>query len=37
MFNNYHISIKAEPNQEARSLADEVIKRIREKSRDVMR
>ncbi|MCJ7454976.1 MAG: phage tail tape measure protein [Wolbachia endosymbiont of Homalodisca vitripennis] len=34
--NNYHISIKAEPNQDVRSLADEVIKRIREKSRDVM-
>ncbi|MDR2609582.1 MAG: phage tail tape measure protein [Rickettsiales bacterium] len=34
--NNYHINIKAEPNQDVRSLADEVIKRIREKSRDVM-
>ncbi|MDV6249245.1 phage tail tape measure protein, partial [Wolbachia endosymbiont of Zaprionus taronus] len=34
--NNYHISIKAEPNQDVRSLANEVIKRIREKSRDVM-
>lgn len=34
--NNYTISIKAEPNQDVRSLADEVIKRIREKSRDVM-
>nr|WP_320109887.1 hypothetical protein [Wolbachia endosymbiont (group B) of Ischnura elegans] len=34
--NNYTISIKAEPNQDIRSLADEVIKRIREKSRDVM-
>lgn len=29
--NNYTISIKAEPNQDVRSLADEVIKRIREK------
>ncbi len=34
--NNYTISIKAEPNQDVRSLADEVIKRIREKSRDVL-
>ncbi|OJH31507.1 Phage-related minor tail protein [Wolbachia endosymbiont of Armadillidium vulgare] len=34
--NNYTISIKAEPNQDIRNLADEVIKRIREKSRDVM-
>lgn len=34
--NNYHISIKSEPNQDVRSLADEVIKRIREKSRDVL-
>ncbi|MDX5496642.1 MAG: phage tail tape measure protein [Wolbachia endosymbiont of Nomada fabriciana] len=34
--NNYTISIKAEPNQDIRSLADEVIKRIREKSRDVL-
>ncbi|WP_065094564.1 phage tail tape measure protein [Wolbachia endosymbiont of Nomada panzeri] len=34
--NNYTISIKAEPNQDVRSLADEIIKRIREKSRDVM-
>ncbi len=34
--NNYTISIKAEQNQDVRSLADEVIKRIREKSRDVM-
>ncbi|WP_395463387.1 phage tail tape measure protein [Wolbachia endosymbiont of Cantharis cryptica] len=34
--NNYHIIIKAEPKQDIRSLADEVIKRIREKSRDVM-
>nr|WP_241654226.1 phage tail tape measure protein [Wolbachia endosymbiont of Laodelphax striatellus] len=33
--NNYTISIKAEPNQDVHSLADEVIKRIREKSRDV--
>ncbi|MCM1002568.1 phage tail tape measure protein, partial [Wolbachia pipientis] len=32
----FNISIKAEPNQDVRSLADEVIKRIREKSRDVM-
>nr|WP_319606936.1 phage tail tape measure protein [Wolbachia endosymbiont (group A) of Cheilosia soror] len=34
--NSYTISIKAEPNQDVRSLADEVIKRIREKSRDVL-
>ncbi|BET32547.1 MULTISPECIES: phage tail tape measure protein [Wolbachia] len=34
--NNYTISIKAEPNQDVRSLADEVIKRIREKSRDAL-
>ncbi len=34
--NNYTISIKAEPNQDIRSLADEVIKRIREKSRDIL-
>ncbi|WP_341820856.1 phage tail tape measure protein [Wolbachia endosymbiont (group A) of Myopa testacea] len=34
--NNYTISIKVEPNQDIRSLADEVIKRIREKSRDVL-
>ncbi|WP_265042208.1 phage tail tape measure protein [Wolbachia endosymbiont (group B) of Melanostoma mellinum] len=34
--NNYTISIKAEPNQDVRSLADEVIKRIREKSSDVL-
>ncbi|WP_341822249.1 phage tail tape measure protein [Wolbachia endosymbiont (group A) of Clivina fossor] len=34
--NNYTIGIKAEPNQDVRSLADEVIKRIREKSRDVL-
>lgn len=34
--NNYTISIKAETNQDIRNLADEVIKRIREKSRDVM-
>ncbi|AOA49512.1 phage tail tape measure protein, TP901 family, core region [Wolbachia pipientis wVitA] len=33
---NYHINIRAEPNQDVRSLADEVIKRIREKSQDVM-
>ncbi|WP_374699022.1 phage tail tape measure protein [Wolbachia endosymbiont (group B) of Limnophora tigrina] len=32
----FNISIKAEPNQDVRSLADTVIKRIREKSRDVM-
>ncbi|WP_338406850.1 phage tail tape measure protein [Wolbachia endosymbiont (group A) of Longitarsus flavicornis] len=32
----FNISIKAEPNQDIRSLADTVIKRIREKSRDVM-
>ncbi|MFP3019918.1 MAG: phage tail tape measure protein, partial [Wolbachia sp.] len=32
----FNISIKAEPNQDVRSLADAVIKRIREKSRDVL-
>ncbi|WP_425385390.1 phage tail tape measure protein [Wolbachia endosymbiont (group B) of Schoenobius gigantella] len=32
----FNISIKAEPNQDVRSLADTVIKRIREKSRDVL-
>lgn len=31
-----NISIQAAPNQDVRSLADEVIKRIREKSRDVL-
>lgn len=31
-----NISIQATPNQDVRSLADEVIKRIREKSRDVL-
>ncbi|APR98630.1 phage tail tape measure protein [Wolbachia endosymbiont of Folsomia candida] len=34
--NNYNISIKAEPHQDIRSLADEVIRRIREQSRDVL-
>ncbi|MFT4314926.1 MAG: phage tail tape measure protein [Wolbachia pipientis] len=32
----FNISITAEPNQDVRSLADAVIKRIREKSRDVL-
>ncbi|WP_353273160.1 phage tail tape measure protein [Wolbachia endosymbiont (group A) of Portevinia maculata] len=32
----FNISIKAESNQDVRSLADAVIKRIREKSRDVL-
>ncbi|WP_264723596.1 phage tail tape measure protein [Wolbachia endosymbiont (group A) of Cheilosia soror] len=32
----FNISIKAEPNQDVRILADAVIKRIREKSRDVL-
>ncbi len=32
----FNISIKAEPNQDVRSLTDAVIKRIREKSRDVL-
>ncbi len=32
----FNISIKAEPNQDVRSLADAVLKRIREKSRDVL-
>ncbi|MFT4328160.1 MAG: phage tail tape measure protein, partial [Wolbachia pipientis] len=32
----FNINIKAEPNQDVRSLADAVIKRIREKSRDVL-
>nr|WP_255453408.1 phage tail tape measure protein [Wolbachia endosymbiont of Atemnus politus] len=34
--NNYHINIKAEPNQDVRSLADEVIKRIREKNQEML-
>ncbi|XGA08897.1 MAG: phage tail tape measure protein [Wolbachia endosymbiont of Xenopsylla cheopis] len=34
--NNYNISIKAEPNQDTRSLADEVIKRIREQARGAL-
>lgn len=33
---HFNISIQAVPNQDIRSLADEVIKRIREKSRDVL-
>ena len=33
---HFNISIQAAPNQDIRSLADEVIKRIREKSRDVL-
>ncbi|GHM58167.1 MAG: hypothetical protein sGL2_03170 [Candidatus Mesenet longicola] len=31
--NNYNISIKAEPNQDTRSLADEVIRKIKEQAR----
>lgn len=34
--NYFNISIQAAQNQDVRSLADEVIKRIREKSRDVL-
>ncbi|QJT96550.1 phage tail tape measure protein [Wolbachia endosymbiont of Diaphorina citri] len=34
--NYFNISVQAAPNQDVRSLADEVIKRIREKSRDVL-
>uniref|UniRef100_UPI0035122931 hypothetical protein n=1 Tax=Wolbachia endosymbiont of Chironomus riparius TaxID=2883238 RepID=UPI0035122931 len=34
--NYFNISIQAGENQNVRSLADEVIKRIREKSRDVL-
>ncbi|WP_254229435.1 hypothetical protein [Wolbachia pipientis] len=33
---HFNISIQAAPNQDVRSLADEVIKRVREKSRDVL-
>ncbi|WP_168464797.1 phage tail tape measure protein [Wolbachia endosymbiont of Ctenocephalides felis wCfeT] len=34
--NYFNISVQTAPNQDIRSLADEVIKRIREKSRDVL-
>ncbi|WP_341811165.1 MULTISPECIES: phage tail tape measure protein [unclassified Wolbachia] len=34
--NYFNISVQAAPNQDVRGLADEVIKRIREKSRDVL-
>lgn len=34
--NCFNISVQAAPNQDVRGLADEVIKRIREKSRDVL-
>ncbi|WP_265023733.1 phage tail tape measure protein [Wolbachia endosymbiont (group A) of Epistrophe grossularia] len=34
--NYFNISVQAAPNQDVRNLADEVIKRIREKSRDVL-
>ncbi|WP_339045304.1 phage tail tape measure protein [Candidatus Mesenet endosymbiont of Agriotes lineatus] len=34
--NNYNISIKAEPNQDTCSLADEVIRRIREQARGAL-
>ncbi|MDN5248403.1 MAG: phage tail tape measure protein [Wolbachia endosymbiont of Tyrophagus putrescentiae] len=34
--NYFNISVQAAPNQDIRDLADEVIKRIREKSRDVL-